>query len=276
MSSSGNDNVRSGNPIIVYPDGVSHDFAGHGSNASVGILNDHEVLKYAILLDLSACDETTTKHAKYRMKLSAETLEREKDVYRRLGSHPNIVQYLEISDKGIRLEYIKNGTLRNRLQSHADDEPIKLAWARQVTSALQYLHQHDIFWADLSARNCLVTDDLTIKVCDFGGSSLGDQKEMVGEKTRYYLVHGVGLMRNASFSTELFALGSLFYEIMTNQQPYPDLEDREIERLYQMKQYAPLQLVKNEIMRDVVARCWHGAYRTCAEVLMALPVADPA
>jgi serine/threonine protein kinase len=41
------------------------------------------------------------------------------------------------------------------------------AWARQLAGAVAYVHSHRIVHRDIAARNCLLTIDGHIKLCDF-------------------------------------------------------------------------------------------------------------
>lgn len=179
-------------------------------------------------------------------------------IYRLIGHHDNIVRYYWDSDEGICLEYLKEGSLRDFLKPSIDIST-RLAWAYQATCALQHLHQKGILWVDVSARNCLLTEDKTLKLCDFGGSGLKDLEPMVMAESRYRKP-----AETMTMSTDLFSLGSLFYEIMTGKPPYDTLSDDEIQTRFESHIYPETAAL---ILGNVICKCWAGDYQDCEQVI---------
>jgi hypothetical protein len=111
--------------------------------------------------------------------------------------------------------------------------------------------------ADIGPRNFLVADDLSLKLCDFAGSTIigDDMKSYVEEEDRYSL--DPGLPR--CFKTDLFALGSLIYEVSGGVRPYNDIDDKEVTRLYALKSFPDLNGFK---YHELIHKLWNGAYTT--------------
>ena len=86
--------------------------------------------------------------------------------------HPNLVRYLSLGKDGILMEYVDGETLSQRLTKNPDyfkhrKNSDKLI--RQLLSALQYLHNHQVLHLDLKPDNILLThinDD--VKLIDLG------------------------------------------------------------------------------------------------------------
>ena len=74
--------------------------------------------------------------------------------------HPNLVRYLSLDKDGILMEYVDGETLSQRLTKNPDyfkqrKNSDKLI--RQLLSALQYLHNHQVLHLDLKPDNILLT-----------------------------------------------------------------------------------------------------------------------
>lgn len=76
---------------------------------------------------------------------------------------------------------------------------------------------------DISCNNTFLDDDLNVKVGDFAGSAIDDHPPLVCYETSHELPG-----EDISTRTELFALGSTTYEVMTGSKPYQDLSDHEV------------------------------------------------
>lgn len=88
--------------------------------------------------------------------------------------HENIVRYLEHyhlpHETCIFMEYVP-GTLKNFYKDFGPP-PLDtfLNFAKQLVTALDYLHRHKIFHKDLKCANVLLTSKGVLKLTDFGCS----------------------------------------------------------------------------------------------------------
>jgi len=94
-------------------------------------------------------------------------------------SHPRLLRYIGFlynkrKDLHIITEFIPGGTLEDLL--HTSTQPLsfvyKLMLGIDIASAMEYLHSQEIIHRDLNSPNCLMREDGSVVVSDFGLSKL--------------------------------------------------------------------------------------------------------
>uniref|UniRef100_A0A7N8YED0 LIM domain kinase 1 n=1 Tax=Mastacembelus armatus TaxID=205130 RepID=A0A7N8YED0_9TELE len=107
--------------------------------------------------------------------------------------HPNVLKFIGVLYKDKRLnfiaEYIKGGTLREIIKKmvSGDNYPWnqRVSFAKDIAAGMSYLHSMNIIHRDLNSHNCLVREDNTVVVADFGLARL-----MVDDKHEEKLSQG--------------------------------------------------------------------------------------
>ncbi|PYI25866.1 kinase-like protein [Aspergillus indologenus CBS 114.80] len=235
----------------------------YGSSGMIGrdVENDQEVWKCPIQYD------TPHEVESY----SARCMDREGLIYRQLPRHENVLQCLQVSEVGIRFPYMQHGNLRAFCQTRCISDNTKGRWIRAATAATAHLHAHGVIHADISPRNVLIADDLTLQLCDFGGSGFQDLPSIAEEEDHYRIFPGTP----RSFQTDVYALGCLMYEIAVGTKPYAEIDDENWEQIasnYAAGRFPRLDGLKYQ---RIIQNCWTFKYTDARQVLVDLQAMEP-
>jgi hypothetical protein len=153
---------------------------------------------------------------------------REAEIGRTLH-HPHIVRILERGDVAgvpyLTMELVPGETLQSWLRRHDEVEPRRAAeLVADVAEALDYAHLKGVIHRDLKPSNIMVLPDGSAKVMDYGiararrfdgltatGAFLGTPDYVAPE-----IIEG----RGSQARSDLYALGVVFYELLTGRRPF--------------------------------------------------------
>ena len=207
----------------------------------------------------------------YARHLSLRDILREFQIYQRLPPHDRLLQMIKYSsEEGIVLEHMPNGNLREYLQSHQADEITvvqRLQWACDAAEGLQLLHSHGIIHCDFKPENFLLDSRLRLRIIDFSGSSLDGKWASAFEGVRFCLPRACD--DYPTVVTDLFALGSSIYEIMTGNQPYKDRADDEVEALFKQCDFPSTDEIPCE---EMIQGCWQSKFKSAEEILILIKI----
>ena len=111
--------------------------------------------------------------------------------------------------------------VQSYLLNHSDTSLcIRAKWGLQLAEGIGYLHSKHIVWADCNPSNLLLTSDLDILLCDFGGFSISGLPPSVCPGAAYSLPRLEWL---ADPNMDIFSFGSVLFEIFTMRPPYAKL-----------------------------------------------------
>lgn len=103
----------------------------------------------------------------------------------------------------------------------------------------------------------------TLKIADFAGSLVNGY----GASVDYEVGSRLPGESEPTVKTDLFALGSAIYEMITGTQPYKGRSYTEIQRLYKQNRFPDSDLNTFPDIRNIVKKCWQQAYDNSAQVL---------
>ncbi|KAL8942848.1 MAG: hypothetical protein Q9211_001211 [Gyalolechia sp. 1 TL-2023] len=197
----------------------------------------------------------------------------EASIYILLGNHPSIAKCLRIGPKRsyVVLECYPNGTLKDYVNRYRPNiaEPRLKCWARQIIESALYIHSKGVRHSDFRLDQWLLDADFNARVTDFNGSgydanlSLGLEgcKAMGNETASHYLPRDP--TADNTVESDLFALGSVLYELAAGQKPFQSLDDYTIECLYMHAVSLKLTVFYSRKLLPVVGRGNFGPQKRC-------------
>ena len=143
--------------------------------------------------------------------------------------HPHIVRITDIGEEEgqqyLAMEYVAGLDLKRYIKEHhplSNEEAIRIMG--QILLAMRLAHTRGIVHRDLKPQNILLTSDGTAKVTDFGiavafaETSLTQTNSMLGSV--HYLSPEQARGSKATVQSDIYAMGIIFYEMLTGHIPY--------------------------------------------------------
>ena len=139
--------------------------------------------------------------------------------------HPNIVKYIDCyrTKQGkmrIIMDFADGGDLQQRIKEQRG-RPIAegqiLDWFTQMTLGMKHIHDRKVIHRDLKGGNIFLTKKGIVKIGDFGiakvlMNTMQKAKTVVG--TPYYLSPEVVQSNAYSYSTDIWSMGVILYEMV--------------------------------------------------------------
>ncbi|MCH8828968.1 MAG: protein kinase [Planctomycetes bacterium] len=188
---------------------------------------------------------------------------REAKLCKRL-QHKNIVPIYEVGQQGdyhfFTMEFIEGGNLRDFITIRKKLSPAEtVRCILEMCEGLEYALRQGITHRDLKLTNVLMSSHGVAKLVDFG---------LAGEGSASGTASGDGVLRALEYATlekgtnaadddprsDLFFLGTIFYELITGVSPYPRTRSREErKRLSRYSQIRPVEAVDRSLPASVTA-----------------------
>ncbi|MEO8502591.1 MAG: protein kinase [Acidobacteriota bacterium] len=191
-------------------------------------------------------------------------------------SHPNIVTLYSVEEEDgetfLTMEYVEGETLESLVPREGLPSVEVLRLGIQLADAVAAAHQRGISHRDLKPSNVIVTPEGRVKVLDFGLAKLfaEDSTQLHGLAPDTLTREGniVGTLaymsperlqgKPADARADVFALGVLFYEMVTGTRPFQGCNSAELISAVLRDQPAPLRRLKPELpgsLGDLILRC---------------------
>lgn len=201
-------------------------------------------------------------------------------------AHPYIVEIYDVGEYKdhhfIVMEYLAGKTLKELIRQRAPlflEEAIDLL--KQLASAIATAHSKGIIHRDIKPQNVIVKSDGSIKVLDFGiavakgNLQLTRANNVMGSV--HYLAPELAKGEAASPQSDIYALGVVFYEMLTGDVPFKAEQAVQI-AMKHLREPVPSVRLKNpkipqavdNICLKAMAKDKNDRYQTCEELLLDL------
>jgi len=141
--------------------------------------------------------------------------------------HENIIHIYNVSEDeeniNIIMEYAQKGNLFDAIKKEKKGMSEEKAYKYfiQIVNAVYYLHQNNIIHRDIKPENILISENDTVKLCDFGWAkelTLENRKTFCG--TAEYMAPEIVTNENYGFGVDIWSLGNLLYEMIFGHSPF--------------------------------------------------------
>ncbi|KAI9297797.1 Pkinase-domain-containing protein [Neoconidiobolus thromboides FSU 785] len=144
--------------------------------------------------------------------------------------HPNILtMYTYFHDEEylyLLLEYAPRGDLFGRIyRDRGMSESTASKYIYQIACGLEYLHKNNLVHRDIKPENVIIRNDGSLMLADFGNATMITPREvrLTFCGTLDYLSPELIHKTPHSFSTDLWSLGVLSYELLVGRPPFETL-----------------------------------------------------
>ncbi|KAK8875666.1 hypothetical protein M9Y10_005840 [Tritrichomonas musculus] len=207
-------------------------------------------------------------------------VDNEIDIMRSID-HPSIIKFFGFSlqdfnqenNVTIFMEFAKNHSLDDALDKcrksnrpKGYDNTTRQIILIGIASAMKYLHKHCIIHRDLKPNNVLLNDELQPLLIDFGTAKFFDRKRTMDQSqhcgTLSYMAPEVISGLRYNWKVDIYSFAILMYEVVTESDPYPDLEktDSAIKDLkHRVANYRYRPYFRTEVkstLKNLIEKCW--------------------
>lgn len=166
-------------------------------------------------------------------RIDFQSIQQEAILWAKASGHPNVLPIIEADEYNGQIiivsEYVSGGSLKDWLIQNGGKAPSQKDAIEIITgllSGLSYLHRKKIIHRDLKPANILLQDG-NPRIADFGISELEKNSSnnydfIVG--TPEYMPPEVCRGELISFQSDIWAVGVIFYELLTGRKPFEDTD----------------------------------------------------
>lgn len=143
--------------------------------------------------------------------------------------HPNIIRLIDVIDmvdEGrlyLVLEYCSGGTLDKYIEGCETLAESKVHhYLKDMSEGLKYLRKKNILHRDLKPHNLLISEDNTLKISDFGLSTILENDKMTETfcGSPLYMAPEVLMSNIYGVKSDLWSIGIIMYQLVYGKHPY--------------------------------------------------------
>ncbi|MBN1863312.1 MAG: protein kinase [Victivallales bacterium] len=205
--------------------------------------------------------------------------------------HPNVIKIFEygVSEDEqipyIVMEFIPGRALNQIIRSANFSNEQSMYIIRQLAEALATVHKFGILHRDIKPGNILITDDLKIKLTDFGIAKIEDSeltitREVLGSPA-YMSPESFENSVKCDCRSDIFSMGVIAYELLTGVKPFHGETIGEM--MNSIKHHRPIEPLKinnsfppylQDVLAKMLAKKPDERFSSADEILKALDYQD--
>jgi hypothetical protein len=180
--------------------------------------------------------------------------------------HPNVVQVFDVGEHAscpfLAMEYVAGGSLASRLDGTPVPPRAAATLTRTLADAVHAAHRAGVIHRDLKPANVLIAGDGTPKITDFGlakrfdaGDGHSATGDILGTPSYMSPEQAEGRVSEVSPATDVYALGSILYELLTGRPSFKAATPLETVRQVLAMEPVPLRRLQPDVPRDLETVC---------------------
>ncbi|THH16791.1 hypothetical protein EW146_g3915 [Bondarzewia mesenterica] len=154
---------------------------------------------------------------------------------------------------------------------------LRLRWITLLAEGIAYMHSKDVVWCDCKLPSVLVTADLDVMLCDFGGSSSDGCPASIGPPIFYMLPSQLDNptwrfppnQDKVAFSTSIFLLLARRWPLRSKflEEHSTWEEMQQVEHKYRQGGFDALSPEAYPELAQVAQKCWRDEYTSTEDML---------
>ena len=180
--------------------------------------------------------------------------------------HPGIVPIHEVGEREGQCYFSMNFIEGGQLDEVVRGGPMPIQTAAKlmakVARTVHYAHEHGILHRDIKPGNILVDKDGEPHLADFGlarlvtgDSTVTNTRELLGTPSYMAPEQAMGGTAKLSRATDVYGLGAVLYQLLTDRPPFAGETSYETIRLVLDTEPRPLRLLNPTVDRDLSTIC---------------------
>lgn len=203
---------------------------------------------------------------------SMKATHNEASIYILLGHHPRIAKFLytDPAKTYIELKYYFNGNLQSFIEKYRPSIEFRKCWARQIVESADYIHTMGVRHSDFRLEQWLLDENLDARLSDFNASGYDRNMDMGLEGSKAIGAENVSHFmprdhtHDNTVESDLFALGSTLYELITGKAPYEGRSPESVENLFREGVFPSVNGLPFD---NLIMGCWVKKFRSAKEIL---------